>query len=119
MEEDLAMVVRGLHQLIPPNQDAPPAFRAALARRLATEFEAQQRHKQPIPLFKQTWVRVASVAAAMIVVVGVIVVLQDSGAATEGTASGSDDVLVVLLGGLFVAMVGLLAAYYYVRRPRS
>lgn len=110
---DLAMVLRGLHSIMPPDQEAPPMFRAELGRLLADEFDQQKRSQSVIPMFQRGWVRVASLAAALTLLIGIVVILQgDSNGSITGTASGSSDPSLLIIGVL-VAMFAAAAAFVF------
>ncbi|PJF23547.1 MAG: hypothetical protein CUN56_00430 [Phototrophicales bacterium] len=116
--DELMPIVQRLHQMIPPDQGAPSAFRAQLAQRLAEEFDAQ-RQTQLMPFFRRRWVRLTTLAAVVIALFGVVILLQDDRPPTEGTASGSDAIALLVTGGLLAVFIGVLGIYYYLRHTRS
>ncbi len=91
--DDLAQVVRQLHQVIAPDALPSPAYRARLTERVTREWNARQQARQTRQWRRPRLIQL-SVLVALVTVVLVAVALLATGSENrdeglQGTASGS------------------------------
>ena len=110
--DDLARVVRQLHDTIAPYEKPTPTFRTQLAQRLEMEWNLQYR-KAPRWWHTRRIQQMVALAAGLLVLVAATLWLsgqhEDSVGPLKGTALGPTTgalvVLVVVLGGLGLIML--------------
>ena len=110
--DDLAGVVRQLHDAIAPHKKPTPNFRAQLTQRLEMEWGLQYR-KPARWWHTRRAQQMVALAASFLVLVAAAIWLswqhEDGGSALKGTALGPSTgalvMLVVVLGGLGLVML--------------
>lgn len=114
---ELAVIVRGLRDLIEPNAPPPASFEKRMKQRLDIEWEQRQRRAvartRPNPAL-----RLVALAAAFAVVLVVIIFVTNNNPSNDpqivGTAVGSPDALIAV-----VAIAAVVGAAILVWRNRK
>lgn len=111
---ELSDMVRGLRDLIEPDDQPSASFEARMRQRLDLEWEQRQR-RMLRPRVSNT-VRVASLAAALVVVLVVVISLAGAPAngGLQGTALGSPEGIIVIAA--LAAVVGIAVLIWRGRR---
>lgn len=109
--QELADILRRLNDVIRPNEEPSPEFRARLDSRLQDEWNRSMRASNIVKLERQRFIRQVGVAAVLIFAVGIATYFLSFGTSgeIEGTAQGPNVVPVVgLLGVVALVLVGVL-----------
>jgi NADH:ubiquinone oxidoreductase subunit K len=113
--DDLALVVRQLHEMIKPDARPDPAFRDRLTWRLDREWTLQHQ-RQARSWRSNRLVQLVALAAVVALLLFVLVLLSANGndKPVQGTALGSITESVVIIAAL--VGLGLLVIWYRQRR---